>query len=150
MATTKRRIHSKGNFIQEEAVAGGAGIYPGMLVKLNSSSQVVVHDDEGGYAECAVALEDVLQGKTVSDVYSSGSLVSYLIPVAGAEVNVLIEAGQDIAVGDKLISAGNGKFKESSDIDSGEVLDQILFIATEACDLTGSGAVDTLCSARKL
>lgn len=144
------RIHSKGDYRQEEAVAGAAGIYPGMLIKMDSAGDVVVHDDEGGYAERAFAVEDALQGKTVDDVYSNDAIVTYILPVPGAVVNAMIEDGQDISKGEQLISAGNGKLKSASDIESGEVLDQIIGIAEDACDLTGSNTSDTLCPVRLL
>lgn len=148
MATTKRRIHSKGPMRQEEFVAGEAGIYPGMLCEMNSSSQLIKHDDEGGRGEFIIAIEDVLQGNTVATVYTSGAIVTAGLPSKGSEVNVLIEDGQDISAGDPLISAGNGKFKKSSDLESGETLDQVMCYATEDCDLTGSNSSDTLCGAR--
>lgn len=144
----KRRIHSKGTFRQDEAVAGEAGIYPGMLLEVNSSGNVIKHDDEGGRAEKLVAQEDVLQGNTVSTVYTSGGIVTYIIPHQGSEVNVLIKAGQGVSIGDELISAGDGTFKVATDIASGNTVDEVLFVATEACDLTASGAVNTLCAAR--
>jgi len=142
------RIHSKGEFRQEEAVAGAAGIKPGMLVKLNSAGQAIVHASQGGRAEKAFAIEDALQSKTVDDAYVSGSIVSYILPGQGSEVNALIEAGQDIAVGDELISAGNGKLKKASDADSGVTVAEVVAIAMEAVNLTASGAVDTLAAVR--
>lgn len=142
------RIHRKGPYIHEEAAAGAAGIKPGMLIKLNSSGQVVIHDDEGGRGEAGIVEEDALQGGNVSTAYTSGDVLSYLLPTKGGEANVLIEDGQDISIGDKLISAGNGKFKIASDLESGETLDQVIAIATEANDLTGSNTSDTLSGAR--
>ena len=149
MATTKRRIQSKDITVRtEELVAAEAGIYPGMLIELNSSGYVKKHATAGGRAEILIAMEDVLQGNTVATVYTSGGIVTCLLPKKGDEVNILIEAGQDIAIGDELISAGNGTFKKASDLESGESLSQVLFKAVEACDLTASGAANTLCSAR--
>lgn len=148
MATTKTRIHGKGDYRVEEYVAGGAGIYPGMLVMINSSGQVVVHNNEGGRAEKLIAQEDVLQGRTKDTVYASGDIVSCLLPVQGAELNVMIEDGQNIAIGDELISSGNGKFIKASAIGSGDTVDEVLFVAVEVCDTTVSGVADTLCAAR--
>jgi len=148
MATTKRRIHGKGLFLQEEYVAAAAGIYPGMLVKMDSSGNVAVHADEGGRAELMLAIEDVLQGKTVSTVYTISTIVTCILPCKGGEVNALIEDGQNVAIGDHLISAGNGKFKVASDLESGETYDETLLVAVEACDLTGSATSDTLCACR--
>ena len=144
----KTRVHSKGDYRQEEAIAGAAGIYPGMLLKLNASGEVVVHSTEGGRAEKAFAAEDALQGGTVSTVYTNGSVVTYILPVPGAVINALIEDGQDIAIGDELISAGNGKLKDATDLESGETLSEVIAIAEEACDLTVSNSSDTLSAVR--
>jgi len=148
MATTKRRIHNKGEYMQEEANAAEAGIYPGMLVVLGSAGTLTMHATEGGRGEIAIAAEDALQGNTVSTVYTNLYPVTYLIPNRGTILNVLIEAGQDIAIGDALMSAGNGTFMEDTDLASGETLSQVMFYATEVCDLSASGAVNTLCAAR--
>ncbi len=150
-ASIRNKILLKGNYgRREEAVAGAAGLYPGMLVKLNSSGQVVVHDDEGGFAERCFVLEDVLQGKTKSDVYTINDIVSLHLALPGDEVQGLIEDGQNISVGDQLISAGNGKLKAASGLESGETLEQVIAIATADCDLTGSGTTDTLSPVRVL
>jgi hypothetical protein len=143
------RIHRKGHFKHEEALAGAGGLYPGMLVKVNSSGAVVVHSTEGGRAEKAILMEDALQGKVVSDVFTIAEVVPYGLFDQGAEANVLLESGQDIVVGDELISAGNGKWKKADDITSGLTVAEVLATAMEACDLTGSGVVaDTLIAAR--
>jgi len=144
------RIHSKGDWRHEEASAGAAGIYPGMLVMLNSAGAVVVHDTEGGNAECAIVMEDALQGKTVDDVYTSGEIVFYGIPVTGAVFNVLLEAGQTAVIGSKLISAGNGKFKVDTDVSSGVTIGGRgrMLVTEEALDLSASGSSDTLIAAR--
>lgn len=146
------RIHSKGTFRYEEFSAGEAGIYPGMLLSVNSSGKVIKHADEGGRAERLFAQEDALQGLTVDDVYtysaSAPEPVGCLLLTPGSEINALIEAGQDIAIGEELISAANGCLKSATDIESGEVLAEVVAIAVEACDLTASGAANTLSAVR--
>jgi len=144
------RVHSKGPFIQEEAVAGEAGIYPGMLIKLNSSGQVIKHTTEGGVLgdETLIASEDALQGANADTVYTSGAIVTYYVGSPGSEYNLLIEDAQDIAIGDKIMSAGNGKLKETTDIESGDTLAKVVGVATEANDLTGSNSSDTRSSVR--
>lgn len=142
------RIHNKGTFQYDEFVAGEAGIYPGMLLSVNSLGKVIKHADEGGRAEKLFAQEDALQGKTVDDVYTIANTVGCILPAQGSVVNALIEVGQNIAIGDKLISAGNGCLKAASDIDSGETFDEVIAIAAEACDLRDSGDVNTLAAVR--
>jgi len=144
------RVHNKGTFRQEEAYAAEAGIYPGMLLKLDSDGKLAIHTTEGGVLgdENLFAMEDALQGKTVDDVYTISTIVTYMIPNVGSVVNALIEAGQDVSIGDKLMSAGNGKLKVTTDIESGETLAKVVGIAEDVCDLSGSGASDTLCAVR--
>lgn len=141
MATT---IHSKGDYRLEEFDAGEAGIYPGMLIELNSDGDVIKHDEEGGRGIAMFAAEDALQGNTVSTVYTNGARVTCCLPAKGSEVNALIEDGQDISIGEHLISAGNGKLKAIDDLESGETASQVIAVAAEACDLTGSNSSDTL------
>ena len=150
MATTKRRIHNKGDYRQEERDATAVAIQPGMLIMLTSTGAVQAHNVEGGRAEAFVAGEDALQGKTVTDNYAVSAKVTCLLPAKGSVVNMLIEDGQDIAIGDELISAGNGTLKEGSDLESGETLSKVIFIAEEVCDLTGSDTSNTLCACRVL
>jgi len=144
------RIHSKGDFRQEEADAGEAGIYPGMLVCLNSSGDLVKHANEGGRAERALAMEDALQGKTVDDVYTSGNVATYGLFVPGSEGNALIKAGSDLSIGTELISDGAGRLIPLADISSGETADQIIAISMADLDLTGTGDEDTLSPVRFL
>lgn len=139
------RIHIKGGYSYEEYTIGEANLYPGMLVELNSSGNVVAHDDEGGRGVCMILMEDALQGNTVDTVYTNATVGLVIQPYKGTEVNVLIEDGQNIAIGTELISAGNGKFKAKADLESGETHDQTIGVAAEACDLTGSNSSDTLC-----
>ncbi len=144
------RIHCKGPFRHDEAKAGIAGIYPGMLLKLNSSGEVVLHTTEGGVLgdEILIAAEDALQGRTVSQVYTVGDIVTYYVAPRGSVLRMLIEDGQDIAIGDKIMSAGNGKLKETTDLESGETLAQVVGVAEEDNDLTGSNSSDTISAVR--
>ena len=138
------RIHLKGAFRHEEAVSGIAGIYPGMLVKLDSDGKVVLHTTSGGALgdEVLVAAEDALHGKTVSTVYTLGAIVSLIIPQRGCELNLLIAVDEEIAVADKIMSGGDGTFVKNS---GGTV---VIGVATEANDLSDSGDANTLSAVR--
>jgi len=144
------RIHCKGTFRHEEAYANEADIYPGMLLQLDSNGEVGMHDTEGGTIgdEVLIAEEDALQGNAVDTVYADGAIVSYLIPNKGSVVNMLLEDGQDVDIGEKIISAGNGLVKSYDDIGSGRTVSHVLGIAEEARDLTGSTATNTLIPVR--
>lgn len=140
------RIHARGPHRQVEyPVETADTIYPGYLVALNSSGNVIVHATEGGRAERLFATEDPLQGRTISDLYAvADEPCTCILPELGSEVYAMIEDGQDIAIGDLLISSGNGKLKELSDADSPSTVVEVLAIALEAQDLTGSNSSDSL------
>jgi len=141
------RVHNKGHYRQVEHEAGGT-ITPGMLLTLGSADTVTAHATEGGRHEALFAAEDALQGNTLADNYSSGDMVTCIMPAKGSVVNALIEDGQDVAIGDELISTGDGKLKVATDIESGETLAQVVGIATEARDLTVSDSDDTVSAVR--
>ena len=145
----KRRIHSKGEYRQEEAYASGT-ITPGMLIELDSSGYVKAHATEGGYGERAFAVEDALQGKTVSDNYTTTNpdLVTYILPTKGACVNALLKAGYNYTIGTELISAGDGTLIPNGQESSGVTVKEIIAEVTEASDLSASGASNTLSEVR--
>ena len=145
----KRRIHAKGSFQQDEALAAGT-ITPGHLLEMDSDGAVVVHNTEGAIAERMFAAEDALQGNTVTDDYSDEELVTYIMPSKGSCVNAELEAGVEYDEGDILISAGNGKLMRASDVASGVTIYDNIAICTEGCDLSDSAAVDTLSEVRVL
>jgi hypothetical protein len=134
--------------IFEEIQAGGA-ITPGHLIEVNSSGYVVVHATAGGNAApIMVALEDELQGKEIGDAYASGNKVRVWIPQRGDQAYMLLKDGENVSIGDKLESAGNGTLqKHVADVESFESKEpgsitvypnQIVGAALEALDLSGS------------
>ena len=148
MAISKQTIVVKTfGRVYEERVAGEAGIYPGMACKVNSAGKVVKQDTEGAKDECLIALEDRLQGNTVSDVYTNDYPVRLMIFRPGEEFCGLLESGQDISIGEKLIFADNGKFISASDSGSNDA--KAVAVAMEALDLS-SGSSDALIHMRTL
>lgn len=144
-------IHLIGDFRREEALASGT-VKPGHLLEITSATvdTVKAHATQGGHAERAFAVEDALQGNEITDDYASGARVEYNVEDPGAVVQAIILAGEDIAKGDKLISNGDGTLIENGSEASGVTVRQVIGYALEACDLTGSGAVNTLCTIRLL
>ncbi len=141
MASTKRRIEVKsaGEVIHIEAIAGESGIYPGMLLKINSSGELIKNSTAGGgYGdEIIIALEEQLQGeKNVATVYTSGQRVFAIIPRDGDEVNLLMVDGADIDVGDKIISNGNGLLKETTGVPK-----SMIGVAVEDNDLSATANI---------
>jgi len=147
--STENRIHLKGEFQREELVAAGT-IKPGYLIEQTSAGKFQAHSTEGGYAERIVAVEDALQGNTISDDYSAADLVSANIEAPGNVVQMYLKAGENAAINDDLISAGDGTLIENGSETSGTTVKQIIAKAQEAKDLSGSGAVNTLIAVRLL
>jgi hypothetical protein len=148
MSITKNRIHSKGDYRLEEYPAGEADIYPGMLLEMASDGEVIKHDSEYGFGEFMIAAEDALQGHTVDDAYTIHEIVQCLLPTKGAEVNLLIEDGEDVEIGEILVSSANGHWRVATAGESAGEHYGIMAMAVENCDTTVSGVLDTLCAAR--
>jgi len=132
-----------------EEYEANAEIYPGHLVELMSTGKIRKHASANSYAMPMFALEDYLQGKTVDDAYATGDQVQVWIPGRGDQVYARLQDAQNIAIGDALVSSGDGTLKKAdTDIYSWESLNEtqdlstrvILAIALEAKDLSGSGS----------
>lgn len=141
--STENQIQLKGDFRGEEAIAA-ASITPGHLVEETSSATFQVHSTEGGFAIRRVAVEDALQGKTITTVYLANVRVFTNLQVPGNECQMFLKAGENVSIGDKLISAGDGTLIANGSEDSLTSVKQIIGVAREAKDLSGSGAVATL------
>lgn len=115
MATeTPKRIHLRGPFAQfEEGTAAGT-ITPGHLVAQDSSGNYVVHPAADGPAEKLFALEDALQGKTISDDYSSGDRVFMVVAAPGDIVYAWLSGGESVTPNEYLASNGDGTLKVST------------------------------------
>ena len=156
------RILLAGEARRMEAPCGTA-LYPGYLISLNSSGNVIPHASEGGRAEKAFAIEDALQGRIVSTAYAVASgtpglasyvgpdKVQFIIGVSGTEVNAKLKAGYAYTVGQSLISSGDGTLMPLASASSaGQVLQEIAIVlalpgtVATGLDLSGTGAVDTL------
>lgn len=143
-----RTIKGSGGFQLENAVVGESGIYPGMLLAINSSGEIIKHATQGGFFEAIFALENAVIGKTVADVLTAGDKVEYLVPGKGSKVHALLKKGENVSAGDMLVSNGDGTFVKSSSLSSTVIVKQVVF-AMEDMDLTvTSTQTDTLISVR--
>lgn len=138
------RIHAKHSFVYEEYRADEADIQPGMLIKLNSSGNVIKHDVENGRAEVMFAQEDALQGRNVDQLYALDSVVGCILPNLGSQVYARLENDQVVAIGDWLVSRGNGLLKNIGSLDSGDIDVFTVGVAMEAKDLTDSATTNEL------
>jgi len=141
--STENQVHLIGDFRREEAVAAGA-ITPGMLIEETSAGKFQAHSTEGGDGALLLAEVDALQGNTLSDDYSTDDLVSANVELPGNEVQAFLKAGENVAIGAFLISAGNGTLIDEGSASSGVTVKKRFAVAREAKDLSGSGAVATL------
>lgn len=145
---TYRTVVLNGALRIKEALASGS-VTPGHLVARSSATQVVVHPTDSGFAQKLFAIEDDLQGKMVSEAYSTTSRVRFHVAAPGDEIAALIKTSETIAVGDKLVSAGDGTLKKfvaqnTGDADSTDggvdiVTGQVVAVALEAVSTAPSG-----------
>jgi len=130
--------------IQSLTINASATLKPGMLAALNSSGELIAQNAEGKLCEKLVMLEDALQGGTVNDAYTGGEVGDAAIMLSGTESLALLASGETVAVGDFITVNGTGKIQK---LEANQIA---LGVATAACDLTDSDAVDTLVSVRWL
>jgi len=128
---THRMIVNRGDMLHEEFKAGAASIKPGMLLKVNTSGNAVVHDIVEGRTPIMVGQEDALQGINVSTAYTTLNYIPIVFPTKGSVVNMLVTSGQTVSIGTNLVSAGNGKLITAENATSGVLIPGTLFEATE-------------------
>ena len=134
--------------IVEQAVAAGA-ITPGMLVERTSANLVQAHSTPSGAAQKMFAVEDSMQGRGLTDDYAATEPVQLWLPQAGEVVQGIADptTGTVIAIGDKLVSAGDGTLKVYvAPASSSDVLaaDCIIGVALEAADAGETFAVEII------
>jgi hypothetical protein len=127
----------------EEAVAVGI-CSPGHLLKIDSAGKVLKHATLGGTTERLFAKEDALQGKTKADAYAVGDVVSFHVAAPGDEINALLKPGVSYAIGDDLVSAGDGTLQKASALASAGLNKQVVATVKEALNLSATGAVAAL------
>lgn len=127
------RILLKGTNVFEEGRAA-AIITPGAMVALNSSGDLIPHNVAGGAAEKQFAVEDALQGRTISNDYAIGELVFTTIAKPGDVVFAWLAAGKTVVPGTALTSNGDGTLKPAAGTDSivGRSLETLSTTATAA------------------
>ena len=98
---------------------------------------MVVHATAGGSCQKLFALEDELQGKIVTDAYSSGDIVQFHVAQRGDEVQAILKASENVAIGDALESAGDGTLQKYVANTADIYVNNIVAYALEASN-TGS------------
>lgn len=102
------RLAGPDGFQEEFKVASGATIKPGMIVRRTSATECNVHNVSGGDGASLIVHENALLGLGVDDSATAGGDVfaEYVIP--GAKRYARLKASENVAVGDQLISGGDG------------------------------------------
>lgn len=118
------------------------GITPGHLLQI-SSAGAVVHAVAGGNCYPLFAIENDLVGNDINDAYTSGQQIQAVWAGKGTQLNALIADGENIAIGDLLESNGAGRLRKHV-LDSTGIYytKNIIAVAEEACDMSGSAGVD--------
>ena len=128
--------------VRIEKVAAGT-ITPGHLVELTSADKVQVHSVASGNALPMFALECEMVGKSIDDNYVADDFVTVAIPTRGDVVYAKLKDGQNVVIGDKLESAGDGTLQKHVPDSTGDIyVNAIVGIALEAVDMSGSAGVD--------
>lgn len=122
----------------KEALADAA-ITPGWLLE-RTATGVKAHATRGGLAQRLFAIEDENQGKEIGDDYTSANRVFFKNFQPGDVVYALIQDEQNIAIGDMLVSGGDGTLAELQSDSSavGQAEQDVVGVALEAVDLSGS------------
>lgn len=136
MTTNPHRIVLIGEPRTEEATAA-ATITPGMLLELTSAGEVQAHSDTNAVPERIFATEDALQGSTIDDDYEDGDLVNYVCCRPGDVIYAWLSGGDVSAIGDRLISNGDGTLHTPGS----EAGANPVAVALEVVDSTDSEAV---------
>jgi hypothetical protein len=92
----------------EERIAAVATVKPGHLVKPNGTTVNQCILNAADNTVCEVALEDVLQGKTLTEAYASGDTVFTMIPQVGDVFQARVAAAT-YTEGQLLKAGANGQ-----------------------------------------
>lgn len=137
------RSNDPDNAVQRtrEAKAAGA-VTPGMLCELTTSGMIQAHSTADGATKGKmVAIEnfwsDHGSGAAIDHAYAADETVSYIHAQPGDELYMLIAASQTIAIGDALVSNGDGYLKEET-VDASTLADGIVGYAAAAVTTTGA------------
>jgi hypothetical protein len=147
------QIRLKGLYGRQLEAAAGGTITPGHLLEIDSAGDFIVHNTAGAQAERLFALEDALQGNGIGDDYTStapADKVQAYLAQPGDEIQAWLAATENVAIGALLISAGDGTLMEALGTHSDAYQEYPVAVATEALDLTATGAVATRINVRVL
>lgn len=144
------RIIRRGRWIEENDEEASEVITPGELLETGGSNDLQLHSTADGNARKAFALPPIgveASGKSIDEDYASGDTVRVGVPERGALVYAWLDAGENVAKGAALSSAGNGALKaEAITVDPTATTaesvqaDALVAYAAEAVDNSGGTA----------
>lgn len=108
-ATTPKTVELYGRGLQHEATALAA-ITPGMLIE-RAAGGVQPHSSAGVGGNLSFANEYGMTGGTIDDQYEIDDQVVFTTYQPGSGVYALLAAGNDVADGAFLVSAGDGSLR---------------------------------------
>ncbi len=133
---------------QEEGLAA-AVITPGMLLERTSTARdgnsrftFQAHSTADGAAHVVVALEDELQGKEITEDYAAADPVQCWHVASGEQFLGLLANGENVGIGTKLVSNGDGYLKAREGVSDGEIPQSIVATALVAIDMSDSSGAD--------
>ena len=127
----------------EELTSTAVALTPGMLLEVITGGYVRKHAaSEGDITPPMFALEDELQGRGIDDDYAASSKIQVWIPGRGDRVYALLQNGQSVVAGDRLASGGDGTLIKYVSVNGSVKSNQIVAIAMEAVDMSGSAGAD--------
>ena len=113
-----------------------AAFYPGHLVELTSADKVQKHSSAAGLTSPPMfAIEDENQGNGIDEAFGTSDRAVCWIPQKGDWVLAILADGQNVSIGSKLTSNGDGTLKVGTA--------NISAIAMEAMDLSDSSGAET-------
>lgn len=140
-----KTITVRGEGVMQEGIATNA-LTPGhLLERTSTANELQVHSAAGGRHQCIIAVEDELQGNEIDDAYANDARIFFKFFLRGDVFFGKIANAQNVAIGDYLVSNGNGELKKAGVelIDSSAIEQETpVGVALDAVDMSGSSAVD--------
>lgn len=128
MAITKRNPNTillgsglpggDGGLTKDNEHVAGVAITPGMVIEKYKDTDDKMkwrpHASASEIINPAVALEKIIHGKGIDDVYAINELVLAVYLTKGSKFLGIVPSGQDISEGELMQSNGDGKLKTAS------------------------------------
>lgn len=99
----------------DEGKCGATDILPGMLIEQRSTALFHPHATRGGRHGGQIAIEEVFTGNVKETAYTSGARIRFMRAQRGDEFLMHLKAGENVSIGDWLVSAGDGTLVKQSE-----------------------------------